>query len=354
MTDGTHRVRSPRVWLAIHAWYHPDSETDGYRRSIATALAKVGIEFQLLRGRTLPYGTIGQSIFPFLLRSVMTYGPSEGIIHDLYGDSVFTDVDVATIQDLYWNVTRPSTFIDKIVKLRQLVFQGYRRTVRRSKSVIVTTTFTKGEILRAFGGEFEGKIHVIPIPCEPDAPRGSVRGVYDVLWVGSALSRKAPLDFVKAIDALPKRYRVAIRLRNTSPIISDDVNLIRNKVAKYRREGRLVDLLDSALPWEDLDALYRSSKCLVSTSNYEGFHMPVAEAYFRGVNVVLPNAPFYRCTYANEGGIHWYERGFGMANAIVEAVENGPFEIDRVLAERHSNERVGRSLAAVYESVVRR
>ena len=104
---------------------------------------------------------------------------------------------------------------------------------------------------------------------------------------------------------------------------------------------------------EAVARLYRSSRTLVSTSLYEGFHMPVAEAYLRGVNVVLPDAPFYRSTYSSEAGVHWYRGRDQLADTILEGVRSGAFRIDSGFAQRHSYRTVGRALVGTYEEVMR-
>lgn len=353
-SGGEQESKIPKVWLAVHAWYHPASETDSYRRNIARALTTVGLEFGIFRGKAIPHGLFAQAVLPVLLRDVLTYGNSEGIVHDLYGDSIFRDAQVATIQDLYWNGPQ-GTIGGRIVRRQQLLYQSYPRTVRRAKVVVVTTAYHRGQLLRIAGSEFKEKVEVVPVPCLPDNPGIGSHSRYDVLWVGTALKRKSPMEFIKAVALLPKRLSIAMRLTKTSGIISEDASKIRGLVAEYKREGRRVDLLESRLSWEAMDELYRSSKCLVSTSKVDpGFHMPVAEAYFRGTNVVLPDTGFYRAIYGNEEGIHWYSSKDNFVDTIVSAAEYGPFRIDHSLAERCSFAAVGGQLKSIYERASKR
>lgn len=339
-----------KIWLAIHAWYHPASDTDSYRRNISKALDSVGVDFGIVRGRAIPSGPISQSILPVLLRDLVSYGRFEGLVHDLYGDSVFRNVDVATIQDLYWNSSQVPRRA-RLVQVSQLLYQAYGRTLRRCKVTIATTAFIRDELLRYFGSNFKGKIEIVPIPCQPEETGKADHSRYDVLWVGSSQTRKAPLEFVKVIDQLPRSLKIAIRLRASSKITSDDVAEIRRRISEYRRGGRRVDLFEAEMSWDSMEELYRSSKSLVSTSTYDGFHMPVAEAYFRGVNVVLPDTEFYRCTYADEEGVHWYQGRGTLADTIVRATEHGNFRVDPSIADTHSYRRVGSQLKAIYERI---
>ena len=338
-----------RVWLAVHAWYHPASDNDSYRRSVADSLASVGVPFEILRGRPIPSGPVSQSILPLILRGSMTYGIPDGLVHDLYGDSVFRDVGVSSIQDLYWN-SRQDGLRSRSLQLAILSFQAYRRTLIRSKRVIATTPFMRDELLKAYGSQFKDKIRIVPIACEAGIGPGVRPAVYDVLWIGSTLRRKAPTEFLRAVGILPKEFRIALRLRRASEQLSESADAIAELVDRYRQEGRRIDVWSEEMPRPAIEELYRSSKCLVSTSTYEGFHMPVAEAYLRGLNVVLRDAAYYRSMYDGVGaGIHWYSDSRDLPTAIAEAVRNGPFHIDQALRDRLSFRGVGRLLKGVYE-----
>lgn len=338
-----------RIWLAVHAWYHPASDNDSYRRSVAESLKCVGVQYSILRGRGIPSGRLSQAVLPLVLRNFMRYGNGDGLIHDLYGDSVFRNVSVSTIQDLYWNSSH-LTLAGKSVRLAMNAYQDYRRTLRRSKLVITTTPFIRAELLASYGSRFKDKIRVIPIACQPELSAGA-HSTYDVVWIGSSLKRKAPVDFVRSIAKLPKNFRIAIRLRIVSKRISDNMEEASELLNRYRMEGRTIDLLSQELPWPAIETLYQTSRCLVSTSRYEGFHMPVAEAYLRGVNVVLPDADFYRVIYGDSPGVHWYKSMEELPEAIARGVQNGPFNISRPLADRLSFKSVGNCLKAAYEEV---
>lgn len=343
-----------RIWLAVHAWYHPASEIDAYRKGVAESLRSVGVPFGILRGRSIPSGPVSQAILPLILRNSMTYGNVDGLVHDLYGDSVFRNVGVSTIQDLYWN-SHQDGLTARSLQLAMRAYQAYRRTLVRSKRIIATTPFLRDELLKTFGHRFQEKIRIVPLACQPDETTPARPKVYDVIWVGTTLRRKAPTEFLRAVGSLPREFRIAIRLRPASKLLSESSEEITKLVDQYRREGRKIDVLTQELPWTSMGQLYSASKCLVSTSTYEGFHAPVLEAYLRGVSVVLPDAPFYRSIYDGvETGIHWYTGSQALPRAIAEGVQSGPFNVSSALRSRFSFRTVGSALKALYEEVSRR
>ena len=117
------------VALAVHGWYHPASETDSYIKYLSMSLNTVGIANYKLEGYHIPYGTLYQPFFASTLRYVMKYKTSEDLVHDIYGDSVFRGVDVATIQDLYWNTEQRSS-LNKVIQIIQRIYQSYYRTLK--------------------------------------------------------------------------------------------------------------------------------------------------------------------------------------------------------------------------------
>ena len=105
---------------------------------------------------------------------------------------------------------------------------------------------------------------------------------------------------------------------------------------------------------EALDHLYRQSRCLVSTSSYEGFQNPVMEAYLRGTRVVLPDYghPLGPLLLGADG-VHYYRAGDSTAlrRAIHEATEAGSFRVSDDVRRRVGFRTVGEQLRAIYEEV---
>lgn len=343
-----------RVGLAVHGWYHPLMNTDTYIISMERALQSVGLTSSRILGHTLPNGTVSQLIFPSILRYFMNYGNDKfDIIHDTRGDSVFRNVDVSTIQDLYWNHHK-NNFTDKLIQTPIAIYQNYRRTLKLSRRIIITNSYIKRELVTIFGLKNDNKIRVIPIPFEYklDARKDDIK--YDVIWVGTSDRRKQLPVFIECISNLPKSYKIGIRATYINRFISDDIQNINNKIKMLQYNGWNIEMLKFNKLQDSMNNLYASSKCLVSTSSYEGFHMPVAEAYLRGTHVVIPQNELYTSIYGTEAeGIHYYTNKQDIGLKISEAIQYGRFKPDRKIVEYLSFKHVGLLLKEVYEEAMK-
>lgn len=341
-----------KVWLAVHAWYHPNSEFDNVRYSIQKAIETSGLETGIIRGMSLPYGKLGQTFFPLFLRNILSYGNYKGIIHDIYGDSVFTNVDVSTIHDLY-SYTFQQGVVNKAIQIQLRSLQGYGRTLKLSKKIIVDTPFTKDEILKIYGEKYKEKIRVIPLAVGKPSIDTNKEKKYDILWVGSSARRKSPLRFLKSVYEAGGHLRIAFKFNQISQYVSDDLTEIHRMVTKIRENGTSIDFIDLHIDREKMYQLYQISKSLVSTSTYEGFHLPVAEAYVRGLHVILPEIKVYKSQYGNEEGVHWYKELGELPKMMLEARNYKEFYPDKGILDRLSYEHVGKLLKDMYQSLIR-
>ncbi|MDG7000229.1 MAG: hypothetical protein JRN15_14080, partial [Nitrososphaerota archaeon] len=299
----------------------------------------------------LPLGHIAEFIIPPILCRFSSYDQIGDIVHDTRGDSVFRGVNVSTIHDLYWNY--PQTKLSsRLVRFASLLLQSYHRALKLSKAVIVPSEFTRKEILKFYGTRYEGKLRVIPKPCENVAPNLSSNTTpeYDVLWIGSTLTRKRLSMFLESVFRLPLSYSIYLKLTYTHPLISEDRVEIKRLVDILRRQGRSITISDNYI--ENIYDIYHHARCIVSTSQYEGFHNPIAEAYVNGTNIVIPRDSIYSSLYPLGEGIHWYQHTIELPSVIVSAVENGKFKPNERVVEYLSPKNVGISLRQTYEEVI--
>ena len=340
------------VGLAVHGWYHPLAEKDTYISAIEISLNSVGIVSERIRGHNLPNGKISQLVVPSVLKYFMNYGTGNyDIIHDTRGDSVFKNVDVSTIQDLYLYKPKNEPF-SKLLNLTLKKYQDYRRTLQLSRQIIVTNTVVRQEIEHFFGTMYNEKIKTVPIPFEyGPIEKGDDR--YDVIWVGSSARRKRLPLFLKYISYLPKSYRIGVKLTYVDKYVSDDRKLIENTIRNLQNDGRHIEVISNSKSWDFLTNLYKSSKCLVSTSSYEGFHMPVAEAYLKGVRVILPKNELYISIYGDAEGVNYYDNEEQLPARVIEAVESGKFLPDQRIVNYLSFHHVGSLLKEVYEEAMK-
>jgi alpha-1,3-rhamnosyl/mannosyltransferase len=143
------------------------------------------------------------------------------------------------------------------------------RAVRRAERVITVSERTKADIVELYGIP-AWRIVVTPNGVDPAFSPGE--GSHDyVLSVGAIQARKNQLAALAAATA------VELPLVVVGPVKDPSLaNELRNGGA--RLEGYVSN--------ERLAELYRGAACLVQSSRYEGFGLPVLEAMASGVPVV--------------------------------------------------------------------
>ena len=151
------------------------------------------------------------------------------------------------------------------------------RAVRRAARVLTVSERTKADIVELYGVP-PNRIVVTPNGVDPAFSPGSGPRDY-VLSVGAIQPRKNQLAALEAATA------VGLPLVVVGP--EKDAAL----AAELRSRGaRLEGYVDT----ERLAELYRGAACLVQSSRYEGFGLPVVEAMASGTPVVAVPDPALR------------------------------------------------------------
>ncbi len=163
----------------------------------------------------------------------------------------------------------------------------------RSAAVVCPSQSAKRDLVGLMGLNDE-KVCVIP---ETPAPRfrpmgpiavlrvlarhGLTRGF--LLMVGSLEKRKNPILVLDALAQLPASERIPLVAAGPQPDIDLELE------AKERGLSEWVHCL-GVVPDEDLVGLYNGAFALVFPSLYEGFGLPVVEAFACGTPVIASNA----------------------------------------------------------------
>lgn len=151
------------------------------------------------------------------------------------------------------------------------------RAVRKAARVLTVSERTKADIVELYGIAAQ-QIVVTPNGVDPVFAAGS--GAHDyVLSVGAIQRRKNQLAAVEAADAVGLPLVVVGPAKD--PALAEELR---------RRGARL----EGYVATDRLAELYRGAACLVQSSRYEGFGLPVLEAMASGTPVVAVPDPALR------------------------------------------------------------
>jgi alpha-1,3-rhamnosyl/mannosyltransferase len=166
----------------------------------------------------------------------------------------------------------------------------YGRTVHESTLLLTVSRFTRDEVHRVFGVPLQ-RMRAVQLAAD-DGVGTRDAGADDTATL-ARLGVRAP--FVLAVGAAERRKNLPL-LERAMPQAVARVPELTLALAGPRNK-RLVGA--DLPPWKrtlgfvtaaELDTLYRSACCLVITSRYEGFGLPVLEAMRAGTPVICTRA----------------------------------------------------------------
>ncbi len=336
-----------KVVLLSQSWENETSSMYTYARDLIGALHTAGVDAVATQGRDRINTRIGGVVVPLVRRALLSHRRSGiDVIHDIStGGLVYRGTDVSTIHDAYLYNPRFTSRDDGLWVRRRVYRNTLPITVRRVKAVIVTTEAMKQEVA-SYIPAARDKLRVVPIPHVPvDARR--LKPLYDALWVGRFSPRKRPMDYV---DCAYRNPDLTFAFRwSPSPIWTPSA-----KEQQYFDDCKnLVQI--PPLSEAGLDRLYRQSRAVVSTSDYEGWHVPPIEGYVRGCRVVLPKHEPYTSIFPPNAPHHFDPSMVWSMDAALRAAlaDTSPRVPDPAFVRALSFENVGKLLRAVYEEATR-
>ena len=237
---------------------------------------------------------------------------------------------VVTIHDLSFERDRALMGWKNRLVFRTMV----PRAARRAARVLTVSERTRSDLMELYRVP-EERIVVTPNGVDPAFTPGP--GPHDyALLVGAVQERKNPLAALAAAEA------VGLPLVVAGP--AKDADLAR----ELKRRGARVT---GYVPQHALVELYRGAACLLQTSRYEGFGLPVLEAMACGTPVVAVDEPALR-EVGGDAPVYAAETGLADAirQALAEREERSSAGIAR--ARLFSWEATARRTLEVYQEVL--
>jgi len=157
-----------------------------------------------------------------------------------------------------------------------------RKLAPLAKAIIAVSENTKQDIIRVLGIP-EKKIHVVYHGCSlPFAKNtSSPFSIPYILYVGARWTYKNFIPFVKSIAPILKRHK-DLNVVCTGPEFDNSEKSLFQELGignRFVHQWIKNDI--------DLYALYHHALCFVYTSEYEGFGIPILEAYQADCPVIL-------------------------------------------------------------------
>lgn len=204
-----------------------------------------------------------------------------GLSHEIPFDVFKNTKTVVTIHDLIF-LTRPQEFsyFD-----RKIYLNKFKYACENSHAIVAITNETKNDIENYFNVSSE-KIHVIYQSCDKafltlysEEEKNDFKKINNLpekflLYVGSMVPRKKPLELVKAYLNVIDKIKYPLVLVGRGPE--------KEKIQKLIKDNRL----EAKIIFFDVDTkaqmalLYQCAKLFIYPSVYEGFGIPIIEAQF--------------------------------------------------------------------------
>lgn len=177
------------------------------------------------------------------------------------------------------------------------------RTMKRADTLVAPSRFTKDEMVKYYGVA-EEKIAVVPNAVSP----AFLREISDTDLLKTRRKYRLPEKFLLSVGTLQPRKNLPLLLRAFASVRDRmpgiGIVLTGNRSAHHFDPGidRAIDEehLGSAVIFpgfiepDDLPAVYRLAHGLVFPSRYEGFGIPLLEAFVSGVPVAASDIPPFR------------------------------------------------------------
>lgn len=177
-----------------------------------------------------------------------------------------------------------------------------------SDKIITISQTTKNDLIKFYGAK-EDKIKVIYLGY--DAPKGGKESFNDVKWEVIEEKFKINKPFLLFIGRVEKKKNIANLIKAFYEVLSTGADLqlvlagtkskdyeeIDELIARYNLKERV--LLTGYVKEEEKEYLLHHAKLFVFLSRYEGFGIPMLEAFYAGLPVVASDIPVFQELYSD-------------------------------------------------------
>ena len=265
---------------------------------------------------------------------------------------------VSTIHDLTI-LKFPKTAHPKILKNHR---RSWKILKEREAEIIAVSRATKKDIVELLDIP-SFKVHVVPeaLPTEIiQASESLTEEDYELLktqlelnkpyifFIGTREPRKNLINLIKAWKPLSKEYQL---------IIAGDIGWDKTEESQYQNNPDLRFL--GKVTNKQLSVLYSEAACLAFPSIYEGFGLPILEAFYHGTPVVTSNISAMievagnAAEFVEPKEVESIRRG--IENVLNESKQDEQKRLQRMIIrlQMFSWDRVAKDTIAVYQKAIR-
>jgi glycosyltransferase involved in cell wall biosynthesis len=269
------------VTIALDATYSLGKNLSGvgvYSRRImfGVARARPDEKFQFCYRPHRFLRSLGDTLPSNASRRLLRGAPSAGIFHALNQRvDARAERTVSTFHDLFVMTGEYSS-----PEFRARFTAQAREAAERSDLIVAVSQFTASQVEKLLAVE-PSRIRVVHHGVDPRAATARKENL--VLCVGAIQRRKNIARLVKAFEALPDSWRLALAGAPDGYGADEELHAVENSDARAR-----IDVL-GYVSASQLDSLYSRASIFAFPSLDEGFGMPILEAMAHGAAVLTSN-----------------------------------------------------------------